>query len=478
MLAYFKKRVSKNILTTVIVCAIIIVIAMCVSKFNFIKYITGPSKADMLTPMSELEGKYVSFDTDYVIANYVRTSTQQYKNGVKIGSEKLTSLGYVVIVEDLKTGKDHYFGIVVPEKNHTVLDNLVDKFWDGAETIDKYHFTGSVRKINTDAKSGKSEKYYWDDTIKAIRDTGYDQYFDMSFVEAYTVDYDKIGTSSKFLVIVCFWGMLVVALYAIFHVVMSMMSYDAPIKKFIASTPGQSMEKLEASFASAEKISPDVFVSADYIYYRKGGKVYVIDLQDVVWTYVYTYKGTNYLRMYGVNGKMIAAPAVPMAAAAVKEIAQVAPHCVCGYSADLNRMFSKDLNAFLGLKYYPARQAQREQAPAGVSFEMDVDGTLRPVNTADNATATPAAPAQAEPMQSVYTPESDELEKELAAMLAGNSKEATETAQAAETSAAQAAEAVQNTVETAQDAAVDLEKKEKNPYDLDFTSIDTDLDIK
>ena len=225
MLAYFKKRVSKNILTTVIVCAIIIVIAMCVSKFNFIKYITGPSKADMLTPMSELEGKYVSFD--------------------------------------------HYFGIVGPEKNHTVLDNLVDKFWDGAETIDKYHFTGSVRKINTDAKSGKSEKYYWDDTIKAIRDTGYDQYFDMSFVEAYTVDYDKIGTSSKFLVIVCFWGMLVVALYAIFHVVMSMISYDAPIKKFIASTPGQSMEKLEASFARAEKISPDVFVSADYIYYRK-----------------------------------------------------------------------------------------------------------------------------------------------------------------------------------------------------------------
>ena len=81
-------------------------------------------------------------------------------------------------------------------------------------------------------------------------------------------------------------------------------------------------------------------------------------------------------------------------------------------------------------------------------------------------------------MQPIYTPGSDDLEKELAAMMAGNSDAAAETAQAAETSAAQAAEAVQNTAEAVQNAAEDIEKKEKNPYDLDFISIDTDLDIK
>ena len=475
MLAYFKKRVSKNITTTIIVCAILIVIAMCVSKFNFIKYITGPTKADMSTSMSKLEGKYVTFDIDYVWANYIRTSTQRTKNGVNVGSPTLTSLGYIVIVADRSESQDalpHYFGIVVPAKNEKTLNNLCDQFWDylydGDTMPAPYHFTGSVRKI----KSG--EMKYWNDMVSKVnKDTGYDQYFDMTYLEAYTVDYDMIGSSSKFLVIICFWGMVVVLLYAIIHVIVAMLSYAAPVKKFIANTPGQSMEKLDASFANASKVSADLFVSADYVFYRKGGKVHVIDLHDVVWTYVYTYKGTNYLRMYGVNGKMIAAPAVPAAAAAVKEIAQVAPHCVCGYSADLNKMFSKDLNAFLGLKYYPARQAQRDQAPSGVSFEMDVDGTLRPINTQSEA-----QPAEAEPMQPIYTPGSDDLEKELAAMMAGNSDAAAETAQAAETSAAQAAEAVQNTAEAVQNAAEDIEKKEKNPYDLDFTSIDTDLDIK
>ena len=106
MLAYFKKRVSKNITTTIIVCAILIVIAMCVSKFNFIKYITGPTKADMSTSMSKLEGKYVTFDIDYVWANYIRTSTQRTKNGVNVGSPTLTSLGYIVIVADRSESQD------------------------------------------------------------------------------------------------------------------------------------------------------------------------------------------------------------------------------------------------------------------------------------------------------------------------------------------------------------------------------------
>ncbi|GEM_PF-5451585 len=464
MLGYFKKRVSKNIITTIIVCAVLIVIAMCVSKFNFIKYLTGPTKADMMKPMSELEGKYVTFDADFVMANYIRTSTQTTRNGVKVGSPTLTSLGYIVITYD-KSGNDaryHYFGIVVPAKNEKDLDKLSKDFVDylnGGLVPASYHFTGSVRKIKSD------EIKYWNQMVGEIKEAG----FDMSYLEAYTVDYDMIGTSSKFLVIICFWGMLVVLLYAIFHVIMSMLSFNAPIKKFIASNPGQSMEKLDASFANATQISPDVFVSADYVYYRKGGKVYVVALADVVWAYVYTYKGTNYLRLYGVNGKIIAAPAVPAAAAAVKEIAQLAPHCVCGYNAELNKMYTKNLSAFLGLKYYPVRQAQRNQTPTGTSFEMDVDGTLRPVDTEANT----AAPAQGEAMQPVYTPGSDELEKELSAMLKGTSESASE---AAETTAAEAVETATEAVETATDAVAEV--KEKSPYDLDFTPIDTDLDIK
>ena len=470
MLGYFKKRVSKNIITTIIVCAVLIVIAMCVSKFNFIKYLTGPTKADMMKPMSELEGKYVTFDADFVMANYIRTSTQTTRNGVKVGSPTLTSLGYIVITYDkseVEDEKAHYFGIVVPAKNEKTLNKLTDDFWDylyGGDMPAPYHFTGSVRKIKSD------EMKYWNQMLTDMnKKTGYDQYYDMSFLEAYTVDYDMIGTSSKSLVIICFWGMLVVLLYAIFHVIMSMLSFNAPIKKFIASNPGQSMEKLDASFANATQISPDVFVSADYVYYRKGGKVYVVALADVVWAYVYTYKGTNYLRLYGVNGKIIAAPAVPAAAAAVKEIAQLAPHCVCGYNAELNKMYTKNLSAFLGLKYYPVRQAQRNQTPTGTSFEMDVDGTLRPVDTEANT----AAPAQGEAMQPVYTPGSDELEKELSAMLKDTSESASE---AAETTAAEAVETATEAVETATDAVAEV--KEKSPYDLDFTPIDTDLDIK
>ena len=226
------------------------------------------------------------------------------------------------------------------------------------------------------------------------------------------------------------------------------------------------MDKLSASFSGATKISDDVFVSPDTLFFRKGGKIKLIDLNEVVWAYVYTYKGTNYLRLYGINGKMIAAPAVAAAANAVREIDRVVPHCVCGYNAELNKMFSKNLSGFLGLKYYPAKQAQMQAAggaQAAPSFEMDLDGNLRPVETAQQEDAPAVEP--------VYTPDSDDLERDLAAMMRGSSDAAQEAVQSG-------SEAVQEAAEQAIDAAQETAKNSENPYDLDFTPIDFDNDNK
>ena len=457
MLEYFKKRVSRNMKVTVIVCAVIIFAAMAITRFDFIKFLAGPSKANMLQSMSSLEGKYVTFDADYVMANYIRTETITKKNGVQVGSPKLTSLGYIVIMADMETEKPHYFGIVVPAKDEKKLNSLVDGFWDyisgESESIPApYHFTGSIRKIKS------SEMQYWNQCLNEIKKTGYDQYFDMTYLEAYTVDYDKVGYSPKFLVIICLIVMVVAALYAVFHVVFSMMSYDAPVKKFLSADSRRSMDKLNDSFAGATKISDDMFISPDYVFYRKGGKIHVVDLSEVVWSYVYTYKGTNYLRMYGINGKIIAAPATPQAAAAVRTIDQLVPHCVCGYNAELNKMFSKDLGSFLKLKYYPAKQAQNAgQVSEAPSFEMDVDGNLRPVENVASVMGSAQTPDAG--VAPVFTPDSDELEKDLAAMMSG----ASEAADTAATQAQEAAQDVQNAAETA-----------KSPYDLDFTPIDTD----
>ena len=467
MLEYFKKRVSRNMTITVIVCAVIIVIAMAVTRFDFIKFLAGPSKADMNQSLASMEGKYVTFDADYVMANYIRTETIHKKNGVQVGSATLTSLGYIVIMVDDTTNTPHYFGIVVPAKDEKTLNSLSDQFWDyisgDSDTLPPtYHFTGSIRKI----KSG--EMTYWNDCISKIKKTGYLEYVDsMSNLETYTVDYELVGRSPKFLVIICLIAMLLAALYAVFHIVFSMMSYDSAVKKFIAADPRRSMEKLDDAFSGATKISDDMFISAEYVFYRKGGKIHVVDLGEVVWAYVYTYKGTNYLRMYGINGKIIAAPPTPQAASAVRTIDQLVPHCVCGYNAELNKMFSKDIGSFLNLKYYPAKHAQNAgQMASAPSFEMDVDGTMRPVEnlssvmTSGNAGGQPSA--QAEP---VYTPEPDELEKELAQMMGG-------AAETADNAATQAQEAAQN----AQNAAEEAAEKAKNPYDLDYTPIDFDKD--
>ncbi len=466
MLDYFKKRISRNIKITVIVCAVIFIAAAAISRLDFIKLIAGPTKADMMKPMSELEGKYVSFDADYVMANYIRTETITKRNGVETG-RSLTSVGYIAIVIDpAENMPAHYFGVVVPAKEDKTLEKLTDGFWDylnGEGDIPAtYHFKGSVRKVKSD------EMKYWNDCINKINKTGFAEAFDMSNLEAYTVDYDKVGHSSKFLVIICLIVMILSALYCIFHVTFSMLTYDDQVKKFVAADPRRSMEKLSESFSRATKISDDMFVSPDTLFFRKGGKIKLVDLNEVVWAYVYTYKGTNYLRLYGINGKMIAAPAVAAAANAVREIDRVVPHCVCGYNAELNKMFSKNLSGFLGLKYYPAKQAQMQAAggaQAAPSFEMDVDGSLKPVETAS------AQQENAPQMEAVYTPNSDDLEKDLAAMLNGGSQAAQD---AVSNQADAAQEAVQSAAETAQETA----DKSENPYDLDFTPIDFDNDNK
>ncbi|MBR5349543.1 MAG: hypothetical protein IK125_10025 [Lachnospiraceae bacterium] len=464
MLEYFKKRVSRNMKITVIVCAVIIVAAMAVTRLDFIKYLAGPSKADMNQSLASMEGKYVTFDADYVMANYIRTETIRKKNGVQVGNATLTSVGYIVIMVDENTNKPHYFGIVVPAKQDTTLKSLSDQFWDyiygDTDTLPPtYHFTGSIRKIKS------SEIKYWNDCISKIQKSGYTEYVDsMTNLETYTVDYDLVGRSSKFLVIICLIVMLLAALYAVFHVVFSMMTFDSAVKKFIAADPRRSMEKLDNAFSGATKISDDMFISPDYVFYRKGGKIHVVDLGEIVWAYVYTYKGTNYLRLYGINGKMVVAPPTPQAAAAVRTIDQLVPHCICGYNAELNKMFSKDLGSFLKLKYYPAKQAQNAgQMSSAPSFEMDVDGTMRPVENLSsvmNSNAGAQSAAQAEP---VFTPDPDELEKELAQMIKGGSE-----------AADAATEQVQEAAQTAQNAAEETAEKAKNPYDLDFTPIDFD----
>ncbi len=200
----------------------------------------------------------------------------------------------------------------------------------------------------------QTERYFRDSLAELdITETDYDVFY------FYELDTKNIGGVNALL----FWVMMAGAVLLIVFAVLSAVglfndSYSRSIQQDLQRDSSVSMATIEEDFNQARLIGSDVWVGKRWTIYMQGNKAKILANKDLVWGYYFRRTGRNSvseMRLFTREKNMFG---ISLSEGNTQEALKIysaeQPHMVIGYSKDLEKMYNKDFNAFLGLQYNSA----------------------------------------------------------------------------------------------------------------------------
>ena len=329
-------------MTRTVVVAVILIASLLFTKAGIIPLIFGGTSIDGTSDFDALEGKQVSFDAEYVLAEYVRrTSTETDTNRTT-----LTNVGYIVWDYD----NDVLFGIYLPASKSSSLDKMIDETWEWwdyeiEEVSSSLHVDGTLRTME-----GKEQQYF-QETIDELL---YEDEQDM--VRYYTIDTTQVnGLEKGWLAIIS-----AVDMWALLYFVWSLISYLSQgyyraVKKFLDANPSVPESRMEADFASAVLFQKKIWVGREWTIYIKGMKAYLMENRKQVWAYYFRRTGrysVSQIRFFDKDKKNINID-IPNSdyEEMLKAYQDRQPQMLLGYDKDWEKMYKKDFSGFLNLRY-------------------------------------------------------------------------------------------------------------------------------
>lgn len=363
MLETLKGYTKKSSIIRIIIMAVIVIGCLAFTRFAIFQVIMGPVKIDMTEDPSKYAGKWVTMDVDFVLTDYVSHST---KTTYQSGRTTTSTDGYSYIafypVDDYvaMTSTWYFYSFYMSKSDADRADSLLDKTWDywtdETGTVEKpapITVTGTWTELD-----GTLLRYY-EETLTDDMDYEEDEY---NIFLRYTIQSDKIGGVSWGVFIVL---MVVAAAALIYGIVQVIKLFTGGCEKtfeaFIGKNPGTSMSHIESDFAAAHRIGKEkVWVGKNWTIYVTGTKVHIFANKNAVWAYYYRRTGRNSVSelrvfMKGENNHFISMSEAN-AHEALGYYSNEQPHMVLGYSADLEKMYKKNFQEFLNIKYNPAQQ--------------------------------------------------------------------------------------------------------------------------
>lgn len=361
MLETLKKLATKACIIRIIISAVIIVALLAVTKFAIFDVITGPTKIDMTKDPAQYEGKYVTIEVENLLTDYVEHYTETtYKSGAK--STKTDGNSYIAFYADLNNVW-YYYSFFLSKNKTDAAYNMIDQTWeywnDTTYTVqppEPMVVTGTWTKLEGTMLS------YYDSTITT--DLGITEDSENVFLR-YTIDTEKIGGWNAGV----FWllqaGALLALLYLIWNIVkMITNAHLKGINKYLHDNGNVSVNNLEADFASAHQVGKTTWVGKKWTISMQGPKAKIMTNKDGVWAYYYRRTGRNSvseLRVYLFDKRL---HTIPLSEAHTKEVlgyySSEQPQMVVGYTDELEKMYNKNFQEFLNLKYNPAKQQELE----------------------------------------------------------------------------------------------------------------------
>lgn len=337
-----KKHATKSFIIRTTVVAVILIVSLIFTKVGMIPLLFGGTQIDGTADFDALEGKQVSFDANYICAEYVRrtsTDTDTHRT-------TLTHVGYIVWDYD----NDVMFGVYLPASESSKLDDMIDETWEWLdyeikEVSSTLHIDGTLRKMEG------QELQYFEETIDELL---YEEAKEM--VRYYTIDTTQInGLEKGWLAVIS-----AVDMWALIYFIWSLISYLTQgyyraIKKFLDANPSIQESRMDADFASAVLFQKKIWVGKEWTVYIKGMKAYLMENRKQVWAYYYQRTGrysVSQIRFFDRDKKNrnIDIPH-KMYEEMLKVYQDRQPQMVLGYDKDWEKMYKKNFEEFLNLRY-------------------------------------------------------------------------------------------------------------------------------
>lgn len=359
MLETLRKKARKSNIWRIALSVIGIVILLAITKFAIFDVITGPTHMDITADPSSYEGKYVTIDADFFLYDYIEHTTTTTK---KYGGSTTSTNGYSYIafqwVDDYENNSSvwYFYSVYLKKGRQQEMNSKIDQAFDyltdetgRTAPPEPVTVTGVWNKMDS-----QTERYFRESMGELnITESEFDQFY------FYELDTQNIGGFNAPL----FWVMMAAAALLLVFAILSAVglfsdSYSKSIQQYLQKDSSVSMATIEDDFNHAQLIGSDVWVGKRWTIYMTGNKAQILANKDLVWGYYFRRTGRNSVsemrlftrekRMFGIN------LSENNTQQALKIYGAEQPHMVIGYTGELEKMYNKNFNEFLELRYNPA----------------------------------------------------------------------------------------------------------------------------
>lgn len=361
MLEKLKKKSIVKAFPAVIILMIVGIVLIGLEVSNFKSLMRGHVKFETLEPDEINEDLIVDASIEVNFGGFM----EEYEENTKTHARRTTDIYYIIWTGDEDSEDYKYMGIKVPASDEYKMEEMAEAAYN-YEYSDPINYSGAINKMSTE-----EYKYF----KEYFEESGWTE----EEIEEYTLPYYiSVGAltggaaTSVYIVLGVGIVFIIIALVMLIHALTG--GKLAAFKKEIeASGFSQADVELEYDGARVFNKKNDLRISNRFIFHIAGNKPHMIVKDQVIWAYQQnTTHRTNGIKtgttfeilIYSLNDKKTAHVYIPnekVGGEVLQYMNETMPKAVVGYSDELVKLFRKDYQSFLQLRYYAAEEPQHTQ---------------------------------------------------------------------------------------------------------------------
>lgn len=324
-----------------LICAAIGIFMLYHTGLSCITALMGAKPLPAEAELSDMVGKYVSWEVQYPVDEYMETTKTTKVNGVSTGT-KTDRSSWLVLDEN----RGICLSVEIPYKRYDEMVDQAEAFYDALEQNKELTASGVKVSGTLEILEGEDLGYY----NSLARQIDMD-----SDTAVYHISDGRIhGESLSNVYGITGLGSIFV-LFALFILIKTLK--DSPkklIREYLTANPSVTMEDLESDFASANQ-QGNVFIGRKWTFSARLDKL-VLDNSQVIWVHTgcrrYKQNVTYSVLWEMLDGSTLRADqSSENKCTAVMEGYSQFSHIVTGNSSEYAHLLKNDRDAFLNLKY-------------------------------------------------------------------------------------------------------------------------------
>lgn len=353
-----KKKSIKKSLVSVILLVLIGVVLIALEFSNFISLLNGHVKFESLAPDEINEDLIV----DATINVNFGCFAEYYEENTDTHVTRTTDLYYVIWTGDEDDEDFRYMGIKVPVSDENAMEAMAEATYY-YEECDPIEYSGAINKMNDE-----EYKYF----KEYFLESGFTEDELDEWILPYYINVGALtGGSAVTVYVILGIGVLLVIL-GIIRLIMAITGGSLKTFKKELEAAGFSETDVEFDYEGATVFDEKngIRIGRKLTYFMSGSKPHAIPNDKLVWAFQRTTThrtngiktGTTYevvLNNYDKKEYHINVAKENISLEVLQYINQTMPWVVVGYNDDLNKLYRKDYQNFLGLCYNKARQEQQ-----------------------------------------------------------------------------------------------------------------------